>query len=273
MNISSEQRKKLRDALIDAFTAKSLLEQLLSLELDKNLDEIAGGISLQEIVFNLIKAAEAQGWIEDLVRAALRSNPKNFPLKDIAEELKIIVSPKSASQLGTRVEREPVRQSRTSSQHTKNLLISSMGAIIISTFCVVWLSQHLADNRNPTPPRTVSITPSLSPSVEKLTQDLQAVNISFSDPDLRNQLNNPYSKYPQFANACLKLLEDRRLKQELSFDVIFWNYTHELGGKLNRDSPDGNLDTGILKKAMVTAHNAGYGNKTSSFEDIVEPKQ
>jgi len=156
-------------------------------------------------------------------------------------------------------------------QHNKNLLISSMGAIVISAFCVAWLSQHL----NQTPPTTVSIsiTPSLSPSVEKLTQDLQAVNISFSDPDLRNQLNNPYSKYPQFANGCLKLLEDRRLKQELFFDVIFWNYTQELGGKLNRDSPDGNLDTGILKKAMVTAHNVGYGNKTSSFEDIVEPKQ
>ena len=112
-----------------------------------------------------------------------------------------------------------------------------------------------------------------SPSVEKVAQDLQAVNISFSARELRNQLNNSYSQYPQFANGCLKLLENRRLKQELFFDMIFWNYTQELGGKPNPNSPDGNLDAGILKAAMVTAYNGRYSNKASSFEDIVEPKQ
>jgi hypothetical protein len=61
MKLSGQQRKGLREALIDAFPTKSLLQQLLSFELEKNLDAIAGGNNLQEIVFNLITAAETQG--------------------------------------------------------------------------------------------------------------------------------------------------------------------------------------------------------------------
>ncbi|BAZ22277.1 hypothetical protein NIES4073_31590 [Kalymmatonema gypsitolerans NIES-4073] len=76
-SLSGEQRKKLQDALIDAFLNKSSLEQMLDFELDKNLNVIAGEGSLQEIVFKLIRTAESQGWLLDLVRAARKSNPGN----------------------------------------------------------------------------------------------------------------------------------------------------------------------------------------------------
>ncbi len=85
--LSGQQRKKLLEALNDAFRDKASLERMLAFELDKNLGEIAGGINLQEIVFNLIQIADAQGWIEDLVRAACKSNPGNLKLKAIAQEL------------------------------------------------------------------------------------------------------------------------------------------------------------------------------------------
>ncbi|WP_235596006.1 effector-associated domain EAD1-containing protein [Mastigocoleus testarum] len=87
MNISGPQSKKLTYALMDAFPNKASLEQMLSFELDKNLDSIAGGSNLQVIVFNLIKVSKAENWIEDLIAAARRSNPGNLSLQAIAEEL------------------------------------------------------------------------------------------------------------------------------------------------------------------------------------------
>ncbi len=89
MGLSGQQRKELQDALIDAFPDKSSLEQMLSFELDKSLDTIAGGNNLQDIVFNLIKKAEAENWVENLIDAALLSNPRNQLLAKINEEINI----------------------------------------------------------------------------------------------------------------------------------------------------------------------------------------
>ncbi|WP_166482726.1 pentapeptide repeat-containing protein, partial [Scytonema sp. UIC 10036] len=87
MELSGQQRQQLQNALIAAFPSKSLLEQMLSHQLDENLDAIVGGGNLQQIVFELIKTAESQGWIEELVRAAYKKNPGNSELKAIAERL------------------------------------------------------------------------------------------------------------------------------------------------------------------------------------------
>ena len=52
MNLSGQQRKQLQEALIDAFPDKASLEQMLSFELDKNLDAMLSaapkGASLQK---------------------------------------------------------------------------------------------------------------------------------------------------------------------------------------------------------------------------------
>ncbi|MEC4819275.1 MAG: effector-associated domain EAD1-containing protein, partial [Scytonema sp. PMC 1069.18] len=60
MELSPQQRKQLQDALIAAFPSKPSIEQMLSHQLDENLDAIAGGGNLEEIVFNLIKTVESQ---------------------------------------------------------------------------------------------------------------------------------------------------------------------------------------------------------------------
>ncbi|BAZ08233.1 Miro domain-containing protein [Calothrix sp. NIES-4071] len=85
--LSGQQRKKLLQALMDAYPTKFLLKQLLSFELDKNLDSIAGGDNLQEIVFNLIETASAEGWLKELVCSAKESNPENPLLTVITQEL------------------------------------------------------------------------------------------------------------------------------------------------------------------------------------------
>ncbi|WP_375490855.1 tetratricopeptide repeat protein [uncultured Nostoc sp.] len=86
-SLTHEQRKRLRDALINAFRDKSSLEQMLFFGLDKNLDAITGGTNLLQIVFHLIQTAEAEGWVSGLIRAARESNEGNLFLKQIAEEL------------------------------------------------------------------------------------------------------------------------------------------------------------------------------------------
>ncbi len=87
MRLSGDQRRELQEALINAFPDKVSLEQMLALELDKNLDEIAGGTNLREVVFRLIRVAEANNWVEDLIDASRKSNPGNSRLEAIAREL------------------------------------------------------------------------------------------------------------------------------------------------------------------------------------------
>ncbi len=82
-----QQRKKLRDALINAFPERSSLEQLLYFELGKNLNEITKDSNLQYVVYQLIQTAEAQGWLLTLVRVAQKENPGNLQLSAIATEL------------------------------------------------------------------------------------------------------------------------------------------------------------------------------------------
>ncbi len=61
---------------------------MLDYHLEKNLDAIAGGDNLKDVVFKLIRTADAEGWVEDLIYAAQQENPSNPKLKVIAEEIK-----------------------------------------------------------------------------------------------------------------------------------------------------------------------------------------
>ncbi|WP_414621421.1 effector-associated domain EAD1-containing protein [Calothrix sp. CCY 0018] len=85
--LSGEQRKKLRQGLLSAYPSIRKLKIMVHDELNHNLDAIAGGSNLQEVVFNLIITAEAEGWLQDLVSGAIESNPGNSYLKAVAEEL------------------------------------------------------------------------------------------------------------------------------------------------------------------------------------------
>lgn len=134
--------------------------------------------------------------------------------------------------------------------------------------------ESVPSSRPSSAPGSVPTTvPTTSPSAQKLAQDLEAVNIDFSDSKALAQLNNPFSNYPQFATGCLNLLKEQRLKKKTYFDVIFWNYTEELKGQINTDSPNGDIDTNILKSAMISAYNTRNGTNALSFGDIVESKQ
>jgi hypothetical protein len=82
-----QQRKKLRDALMEAYPGKSSLEQLLYFNLAKNLNEITRDSNLEVIVFELIRRAESEGWLINLVRAARDERTGNQRLQAIAQEI------------------------------------------------------------------------------------------------------------------------------------------------------------------------------------------
>ncbi len=97
MKLTGKQYKQLQQALLDAFPTKADLQQMVTFELGENLAVIAGGGDLSEITFNLIRWAQAQGTLEDLIQGAIRSNPKNPALQQVAAIIKGDVSAQTSS--------------------------------------------------------------------------------------------------------------------------------------------------------------------------------
>lgn len=87
MKLSGKQLENLAKALSDAFPDRTSLEQMLLFKLNRSLNEITGDCNLATVVFELIKEANARGWVLDLVKAARQENPGNYLLEAIASEL------------------------------------------------------------------------------------------------------------------------------------------------------------------------------------------
>ncbi|KST66804.1 leucine-rich repeat domain-containing protein [Mastigocoleus testarum] len=79
--------KKIRDAIISAYPDKADLEMMVYFQLEENLDSIAGGENTKQIVFKLIKWAESESKLEQLVKGACEDNPENTELKTIREDI------------------------------------------------------------------------------------------------------------------------------------------------------------------------------------------
>ncbi|MBZ4330517.1 effector-associated domain EAD1-containing protein [Corallococcus sp. AS-1-12] len=86
MELTGSQRERLHEALLSTFHTEQLLKQMVRYKLDRKLATFARG-SLGEQVFMLIEQAEAQGWLEDLVRKAHEAEPGNSKLHAIHAEL------------------------------------------------------------------------------------------------------------------------------------------------------------------------------------------
>jgi V8-like Glu-specific endopeptidase len=86
MKLTGAQYQQLSDALRDAFT-KQRLAEMIRFKLDKNLDDISLGGDYRQVVFELIRTAEAEGWTDQLLLAARESNPGNASLLAFAQQL------------------------------------------------------------------------------------------------------------------------------------------------------------------------------------------
>ena len=77
MTLTQDEFKGLKAALIDTFRTKPKLQQFVKEQLGKNLDEIALGDDLGELVFKLMEYAESRGEEAKLIFVARESNPYN----------------------------------------------------------------------------------------------------------------------------------------------------------------------------------------------------
>lgn len=92
MRLTGQQYEQLTEALLDAFPSQGKLAQLVTFRLEKNLNAIAIGNDLKEIIFKLIETAQAEGWVTELVTAARQSNPGNPSLFAFAQEFNLATS-------------------------------------------------------------------------------------------------------------------------------------------------------------------------------------
>ncbi|MEX6779368.1 effector-associated domain EAD1-containing protein [Limnospira fusiformis] len=83
MRLSGAEIRKLVNAIISAYPTKEDLAMMVRIELEENLNAIAGGNNLNQLVFSLITQwAIPRGKIYRLILAAYQTNPDNEELKE-----------------------------------------------------------------------------------------------------------------------------------------------------------------------------------------------
>ena len=86
LELTGTQYDRLSKALRAAFPTLASLTMMVRFKLDRNLAEITLGGSLNEVVFQLIQAGEAEGWTAELLAGAREANPGNPLLLEFAQE-------------------------------------------------------------------------------------------------------------------------------------------------------------------------------------------
>jgi len=99
MQLNGEQRELFHKSLLSAFPDLSKLRQMVDFKLDENLDAIAMGENHSDIVFKLIKWAESEGKVNDLLTAARESNPGNSELLSFQEQMQSQFDENSQSEI------------------------------------------------------------------------------------------------------------------------------------------------------------------------------
>jgi hypothetical protein len=78
MSVSKQQKlQKYEKALLDAFPTWNDMERMVFYALGEHLEVVVGQGALQDVVFRLVRWAEAQGRLEELMRGAREQNPGN----------------------------------------------------------------------------------------------------------------------------------------------------------------------------------------------------
>lgn len=85
--LSGKLSKRLNEALDDAFDSPEALDEFLFEMLGKRLHNVSADKDLQIRRFQLIRKADAQGWVLDLIAAAGQARPKNAALREVAAEV------------------------------------------------------------------------------------------------------------------------------------------------------------------------------------------
>jgi hypothetical protein len=86
--LNGRQVAKLSEGLRDSFAGSDELDLFLTVMLDKRLDDVSSSTANNKVrVFQLIRAADSEGWVRQLISAACDARPSNVVLREIAAEV------------------------------------------------------------------------------------------------------------------------------------------------------------------------------------------
>jgi nucleoside phosphorylase/Tfp pilus assembly protein PilF len=86
VDLTGAQLAQLTDALVAAFTPQTL-EEMLRVRREKNLGSVVSlSLPMRQVVFQLLQAAEREGWTQELIAAAHQFNPGNAALRRFCEQ-------------------------------------------------------------------------------------------------------------------------------------------------------------------------------------------
>ena len=97
VEVSRKQVEQACQAFLSAFNYDQL-EEFLYFKLEKELGEIApSNAAFSSVCFKLVRQAERDGWLVDLIRAAIDYKQGNPKLNDLAQELRIEIDNNSTA--------------------------------------------------------------------------------------------------------------------------------------------------------------------------------
>jgi len=79
--LTGEEQSGLIDALLYAFVGRDEFDMLLTLKLDKPPGTFPDSGGLKACLFKLIRTAKSEGWLPDLIEAAVEERPNNLKLR------------------------------------------------------------------------------------------------------------------------------------------------------------------------------------------------
>jgi len=88
MKWTPTQLRDLQNALLSAFPTHAALASMVRFRLDENLAAIAGGDNLTDVVYNLLRWAEAHDGLDALLDGAAAENPRNRTLAELVARLR-----------------------------------------------------------------------------------------------------------------------------------------------------------------------------------------
>ncbi|WP_238009465.1 effector-associated domain EAD1-containing protein [Dactylosporangium sp. AC04546] len=71
------QLRQLAEALLSAYPSRSDLEQVLFFDLELQLSSLVGNVGMREVIFAVITAGEAQGWLPQFIDGVLADRGRN----------------------------------------------------------------------------------------------------------------------------------------------------------------------------------------------------
>lgn len=83
LELTGQERKQLREALLSAFPSESDLRYMMYDYFELDLNQISHGGTYQQTVFELVRWAESNGKIRELLMFALEANPGNSALNTL----------------------------------------------------------------------------------------------------------------------------------------------------------------------------------------------